>query len=73
MRDVMQQDPDGVWRPAIPLPFYRGRLLGQYQCMYYGLVDFGRSKRICGCRFRTMDAYKTHYRQVHTVPEGPDA
>jgi hypothetical protein len=32
MSDV-QEFVDGVWLPAVPLPFYRGRLFG-YQCAH---------------------------------------
>jgi hypothetical protein len=59
MPDVMQQDPDGAWRPAIPLPFCRGRLLGQYQCTHPILGAW------CGRRFRSLEAYEAHYRRYH--------
>lgn len=67
--NVQEQAPDGTWRPAIPLPFYRGRLFGQFQCAHP--VYDGITAEHCGRRFRTMEAYREHYRAAHpptTVP-----
>lgn len=57
MSGVNQQDADGVWRQAIPLPFYKWRWWG-----------IGGLRYVCGkCfhPFTSEQAYRDHYRSDH--------
>lgn len=57
--NVMQQDPDGVWRQAIPEPFWESSWRTWFRwrplCME------------CRVRFPTAEAYRAHYRSDHPV------
>ncbi len=60
--NVQQQDPDGVWRQAIPLPFYTSRwswrppfLVPAFLCTQPG----------CMTKFTSEQAYRGHYRSDH--------
>lgn len=60
----MQQDPDGLWRAAVPLPFYFAFRKGCH----------------CGKRFWKQESYEAHYVEAHTdslrykrTPEGVHA
>ncbi len=61
--NVQQQDPDGVYRQAIPLSFYSARwtlrppfLVDAFLCME------------CRVKFKTEKAYRDHYRSDHPEP-----
>lgn len=63
-----QQDGDGVWRQAIPLPFYGARWT------WRGLRDvFICTECKPPAKFATERAYRDHYRSDHPgVVSNPD-
>jgi hypothetical protein len=55
---TQQQDSDGQWRQAIPLP---------REVLYWTWLGprFGQRCGMCGVTFATEQAYRDHYRSDH--------
>lgn len=59
---VLQQDPDGVWRKAIPLPFYTMRLSRRPPFLVLAFQCWECEDKP---KFHTEQAYRDHYRSDH--------
>lgn len=58
--NVQQQDADGMWRQAIPLPFYTSRWTRWWPFLIPAFLCVE-----CQHKFDTEQEYRDHYRSDH--------